>query len=151
MTQKRDLVPVTVYVPVAAKAVADRRAASESIATAALLRRIILGKAEPLRLISEATVEAVRRDADIVAVVRETTPLRKAGNRYQGRCPFHDERTPSFSVNPTEKLYHCFGCGKGGDVVGFVRDVRGLDFVGAVEWLANRFGIPVGYEGGPSV
>ena len=56
----------------------------------------------------------------MVEVVSGRTPLRKAGARYSGRCPFHEERTPSFSVNPADKLYHCFGCGKGGDVITFV-------------------------------
>jgi DNA primase len=63
-----------------------------------------------------------------------------------GRCPFHEERTPSFSVNPVEKLFYCFGCGKGGDVIGFVRETENLDFVGAVESLAERFRIQLEYE-----
>ena len=74
------------------------------------------------------------------------TPLRKAGARYSGRCPFHEERTPSFSVNPADKLYHCFGCGKGGDVITFVRETENLDFAGAVEWLAERFRVTLEYE-----
>jgi DNA primase len=96
--------------------------------------------------IKDTTVEAVRQGADFVAVVEERTSLRKAGSRLVGRCPFHEERTPSFSVNPVDKLYHCFGCGKGGDMIGFVRDTQGLDFVEAVEWLAERFRIPLEYE-----
>ena len=63
-----------------------------------------------------------------------------------GRCPFHDERSPSFSVNADLNLYHCFGCGKGGDVVTFVRETEGLDFVGAIEWLAERFRVTLEYE-----
>ena len=63
-----------------------------------------------------------------------------------GRCPFHEERSPSFSVNSDLNLYHCFGCGKGGDVVTFVRETEGLDFVGAIEWLAERFRVPLEYE-----
>ena len=63
-----------------------------------------------------------------------------------GRCPFHEERTPSFSVNPVDKLYYCFGCGKGGDMITFVRETQGLDFAGAIEWLADRFHIPLEYE-----
>jgi DNA primase len=96
--------------------------------------------------IKDTTVEAVRQGADFVAVVEERTPLRKAGARLTGRCPFHDERTPSFSVNPVDKLYYCHGCHKGGDMIGFVRDTQGLDFVAAVEWLAGRFRIPIEYE-----
>src|SRR5687767_78404 len=82
----------------------------------------------------------------MVEVVSGRTPLRKAGARYSGRCPFHEERTPSFSVNPVEKLYHCFGCGKGGDVITFVRETENLDFAGAVEWLAERFRVTLEYE-----
>src|SRR5687767_10989214 len=82
----------------------------------------------------------------MVEVVSGRTPLRRAGARYSGRCPFHEERTPSFSVNPVEKLYHCFGCGKGGDVITFVRETEGLDFAGAVEWLAERFRVTLEYE-----
>ena len=85
--------------------------------------------------------------ADMVEVVAARTPLRRAsGSRFTGRCPFHEEKTPSFSVNPVEKLYYCFGCGKGGDVISFVRETEGLDFVGAVEWLAERFRVPIEVE-----
>jgi DNA primase len=96
--------------------------------------------------IKESSVEAVRQGADLVAVVEERTALRKAGSHLTGRCPFHEERTPSFSVNPGKGLYYCFGCGKGGDLFSFVRETQGLDFAGAVEWLAERFRIPLEYE-----
>jgi DNA primase len=96
--------------------------------------------------IKDSSVEAVKAGADFVAVVEERTQLRKAGARFVGRCPFHEERTPSFSVNPVEKYYHCFGCGAKGDMIGFVREVYGLDFVGSIEWLADRFRIPLEYE-----
>jgi DNA primase len=96
--------------------------------------------------LKDSTVDAVRQGADFVAVVEERTALRKVGGRLVGRCPFHEERTPSFSVNPVDKLYYCFGCGKGGDMIGFVRETQGLDFVEAVEWLAERFRIPIEYE-----
>ena len=96
--------------------------------------------------IKEASVREVVSAADMVEVVSGRTALRKAGARYSGRCPFHEERTPSFSVNPVEKLYHCFGCGKGGDVITFVRETENLDFAGAVEWLAERFRVALEYE-----
>ncbi len=96
--------------------------------------------------IKDASVEAVRQNADFVSVVEERTPLRKSGARLVGRCPFHDERTPSFSVNPVDKLYHCHGCHKGGDMIGFVRDTQNLTFVEAIEWLAGRSGIALEYE-----
>jgi DNA primase len=63
-----------------------------------------------------------------------------------GRCPFHEERTPSFSVNPVEKFFYCFGCGAKGDLITFVRDTEQLDFAGAVEWLADRFNVQLEYE-----
>jgi DNA primase len=91
--------------------------------------------------IKDTSVDAVKAAADLVAVVEERTSLRKQGARLIGRCPFHEERTPSFSVNPSLGLYHCFGCHQGGDVIKFVRDTQGLDFAGAIEWLAERFRI----------
>jgi len=96
--------------------------------------------------IKEASVREVVAAADMVEVVSGRTSLRKAGARYSGRCPFHEERTPSFSVNPADKLYHCFGCGKGGDVITFVRETESLDFAEAVEWLAERFRVKLEYE-----
>jgi DNA primase len=84
--------------------------------------------------------------ADMVEVVSARTPLRRVGARWTGRCPFHEERTPSFSVNPAEKLFYCFGCGKGGDLIDFVEESEGLDFAEAVEWLAERTGVELEYE-----
>jgi len=96
--------------------------------------------------IKDDSVREVVAAADMVEVVSGRTALRKAGARYTGRCPFHEERTPSFSVNPGSKLYHCFGCGKGGDVITFVRETENLDFAEAVEWLAERFRVQLQYE-----
>jgi DNA primase len=96
--------------------------------------------------IKDASVEEVKAAADIVAVVSARTQLRKTGARYMGRCPFHEERTPSFSVNAPDKLYYCFGCGAKGDLITFVRETEQLDFAGAVEWLADRFNIQIEYE-----
>jgi DNA primase len=97
--------------------------------------------------IKDSSVRDVVAAADMVEVVSLRTPLRRAsGSRFTGRCPFHEEKTPSFSVNPVDKLYYCFGCGKGGDVISFVRETESLDFVGAVEWLAERFRVPLEVE-----
>jgi DNA primase len=96
--------------------------------------------------ITEESKRAVVDAADMVAVVSARTQLRKAGSRYTGRCPFHEERTPSFSVNPVDKLYYCFGCGAGGDLIKFVRETEQLDFAEALEWLAERFRVPLEYE-----
>ena len=96
--------------------------------------------------IKEESVEAVRAAASILDLVEARTRLRKVGARYTGLCPFHEERTPSFSVSPDRGTYHCFGCGVGGDAISFVRETEGLDFVGAIEWLADRFRVPLEYE-----
>ncbi len=99
--------------------------------------------------IKDSSVRDVVAAADMVEVVSTRTPLRRAsGSRFTGRCPFHEEKTPSFSVNPVDKLYYCFGCGKGGDVISFVRETESLDFVGAVEWLAERFRVSDRGRGG---
>jgi DNA primase len=97
--------------------------------------------------IKDSSVRDVVAAADMVEVVSGRTQLRRAsGSRFTGRCPFHEEKTPSFSVNPVDKLYYCFGCGKGGDIISFVRETESLDFVGAVEWLAERFRVPIEVE-----
>lgn len=97
--------------------------------------------------LKDTSVEAVKAGADFVAVVSDRTVLRKGGGgKFMGRCPFHEERTPSFSVNGVDKFYNCFGCGAKGDMITFVRELEGLDFVGAIEWLAERFNIPLEYE-----
>ncbi|MEX2212374.1 MAG: DNA primase [Gaiellaceae bacterium] len=96
--------------------------------------------------IKQTSVDEVKAAADIVAVVTGRTQLRKQGARWTGRCPFHEERTPSFSVNAADKLFYCFGCGKGGDLISFVRETENVDFSGAVEWLAERFNVRVEYE-----
>jgi DNA primase len=96
--------------------------------------------------IKDASVEAVKAAASIVDLVEAKTRLRKVGGRYTGLCPFHQEKTPSFSVSPDRGWYHCFGCGVGGDAISFVRETEGVDFVGAVEWLADRFHVELEYE-----
>jgi DNA primase len=96
--------------------------------------------------IKASCVAEVKAAADIVEVVSARTALRRSGSRWSGRCPFHEERTPSFSVNREQKLYHCFGCGKGGDVVSFVMETESLDFTSAIEFLAERFRVPLEYE-----
>lgn len=88
-------------------------------------------------------VEEVRAAADIVDVISEFVPLKKAGREYKANCPFHDERTPSFYVVPAKGFYKCFGCGKSGDVFSFVMERQGLDFVEAVKHVAGRAGVEV--------
>jgi DNA primase len=96
--------------------------------------------------IKDSSVEEVKAAADIVAVVEGRTRLRKQGSSYKGLCPFHQEKTPSFSVLPERGTFHCFGCGEGGDAIAFVEKTEAVDFVGAIEWLADRFGIALEYE-----
>jgi len=89
----------------------------------------------------------VRDAVDMIAVVSDRTELRRSGtSEYVGRCPFHDERTPSFGVNPIEKVYYCFGCQASGDVFKFVMETEGLDFPGALQTLADRFGVELQTE-----
>ena len=87
----------------------------------------------------------VREAADIVAVISEHVQLKRVGRRWLGLCPFHAEKSPSFSVNQEQGLYYCFGCGAKGDVITFVREIEHLDFVGAVEFLAGKAGITLRY------
>ena len=94
-----------------------------------------------MALISAESLERVKQSADIVEVISTHTDLRRQGARWVGLCPFHEERTPSFSVDAQEKLYHCFGCGVGGDVIKFVEEKEGLGFAESVELLADRYGV----------
>ena len=93
--------------------------------------------------ITDSVMAELRSAADIVQVIGEHTRLKKAGRSWKGLCPFHNERTPSFTVDREKGLYHCFGCGAGGDVVHFVRQMDRLDFPEAVESLASRFGVTI--------
>jgi DNA primase len=98
--------------------------------------------------IRQEDVDAVRDRTDIVGLVQQYVALRKAGaDRFVGLCPFHTEKTPSFGVSPSKGLYYCFGCGKGGNGIGFLQEVEGLAFQEAVERLAAQNGITLRYEG----
>lgn len=95
--------------------------------------------------IVDEDIGRVRDAADIVQVISQYTQLKRVGRRFSGLCPFHGEKSPSFSVNSEEGLYYCFGCQVSGDAITFVREKEQLDFVGAVEWLANKFGVQISY------
>jgi DNA primase len=99
-----------------------------------------------MALFTKDTIDRVRDAVDMVHLVGEKTDLRRVGTRWTGLCPFHDERTPSFSVNAEEKLYYCFGCGEGGDAFKFVQQTEALEFQEAVELLAERSGVRVERE-----
>jgi DNA primase len=93
--------------------------------------------------IPEEVVEQVRHSVDIVDVISEYVQLKKQGRNYFGLCPFHGENTPSFSVSPDKQIFHCFGCGAGGNALSFVMQIEGVSFVQAVEKLAGKTGINV--------
>jgi len=96
--------------------------------------------------IKDASVEAVKAAAEILPLVEDHVRLRKAGGTYKGLCPFHQERTPSFTVTPARGTFKCFGCGEGGDAIAFVEKIEQVDFVGAIEKLAQRFNVQIEYE-----
>jgi DNA primase len=96
--------------------------------------------------IKDSSVEAVKSAMEILPVVEQYVQLRKAGGTYKGLCPFHQERTPSFTVTPARGSFKCFGCGEGGDAISFLQRMDNLDFVGAIEELAKRFGVQLEYE-----
>jgi DNA primase len=98
--------------------------------------------------IKDESVQAVLAAAGIVEVVSGYTSLRKRGATYSGLCPFHQEKTPSFTVSAEKGLYYCFGCGEGGDIVRFLEKMENLSFAEVIEQLGERFGVPVQYEEG---
>jgi len=93
--------------------------------------------------IPEDTIEAIRAATDIVDLVAASVPLKKRGKNYVGRCPFHQEKTPSFTVSQEKQMYYCFGCGAGGNVFTFLMEIEKVSFVEAARTLAERAGIPL--------
>ena len=87
--------------------------------------------------------EQVRAAADIVEVIGQHVDLKRAGANMKGLCPFHQEKTPSFNVHPAKQIFKCFGCGKSGDVITFVREIERADYREALELLANRYHIEI--------
>ncbi len=99
-----------------------------------------------MALYTRDSIERVRDAVDMVELVGARTDLRRVGGSYTGLCPFHDERTPSFSVSAEKKVFYCFGCGESGDAIRFVEVTEALDFPGAVEMLADRYGVELKRE-----
>ena len=100
-----------------------------------------------MALYTKESKDRVRDAVDFLELVSARTELRRAGPaRYEGLCPFHEERTPSFGIDPTQKVYYCFGCQASGDVFTFVGETEGVDFKGALELLAERCGIELQRE-----
>lgn len=96
--------------------------------------------------IPKDSIEQVLSATDIVDLIQSYVPLKRAGAQFRANCPFHNEKTPSFYVNPARQSFHCFGCGKGGDAISFVRDYENLPFMEAVRKLAGRAGVPIREE-----
>ena len=97
-------------------------------------------------MITDEDKERVRQATDFVALVSETVELRQRGQEFWGCCPFHGEKNPSFKVNPNTGLWHCFGCGDGGDLFSYVQRRENLDFLDSVRYLADRAGIELNEE-----
>ena len=94
--------------------------------------------------LAEETINEIRRVSDIVDIISEYVQLKKQGRNYSGLCPFHGENTPSFSVSTDKQVYHCFGCGAGGDVFSFLMEIEGLTFQEAAFKLADKANIELG-------
>ena len=90
---------------------------------------------------SEEIIEEVRQANDIVDVISEYVQLKRKGRNYFGLCPFHNEKSPSFSVSPDKQIFHCFGCNVGGNVFTFLMQIEGISFIEAVQELADRANI----------
>jgi len=90
-----------------------------------------------MKHISKKNISRIKDKADIVKIISEYVVIKKQGNSYLGLCPFHSEKTPSFTVSPNRQFYHCFGCGEGGDIYNFIMEIEKVDFVGAVNRLAK--------------
>jgi DNA primase len=95
--------------------------------------------------IHDDDIAKVRESADLVALIGEHTEIKRSGRQWMARCPMHGERTPSLSVSPEKGVYYCFGCSRSGDAITFVQEMDNLDFAGAVESLASRYGVQLRY------
>lgn len=93
--------------------------------------------------IKEDVVDKIKSEVDIVDFISEYIHLKKSGTNYMGLCPFHSEKTPSFSVSPSKEIFHCFGCGEGGDAISFLMKKENLDFIEAIKFLGDKYGIEV--------
>ena len=92
-------------------------------------------------LYSEELIDEIRNSNDIVDIISQYVILKRSGRNFFGLCPFHKEKTPSFSVSPDKQIFHCFGCGAGGNVIHFISKIENVDFKESLEILADRAGI----------
>ena len=102
-------------------------------------------------MISDQKIDEIRASSNIVDIIGEYVYLKRAGSSYKGLCPFHNEKTPSFTVDEKKQLFHCFGCGAGGDVVSFIMQKEGLTYPESLEYLANKAGIRMEYSENNSI
>ncbi len=93
--------------------------------------------------IPDSFIEELLARSDIVELIERRVPLKRSGSEFQACCPFHDEKTPSFTVSPKKQFYHCFGCGAHGSAIGFLMQYEGLEFLDAIEELARAAGLEV--------
>ena len=98
-------------------------------------------------MIPREIIEEVRDRSDIEQIIGSYVTLKRAGSNVKGLCPFHNEKTPSFTVYPDSQSFYCFGCGAGGDVITFIMKYNNLDYTGAIEYLASRAGINIPQDG----
>ncbi|HXA00644.1 MAG TPA: CHC2 zinc finger domain-containing protein, partial [Cytophagaceae bacterium] len=96
--------------------------------------------------ISQETLDRIHQSIDIADVVGDFVTLKKKGQYYMACCPFHNEKTPSFTVTPSKGIYKCFGCGKAGDAIQFVMDLEGLNYIEAMKFLGKKYGIEISEE-----
>src|SRR5881392_1448749 len=94
-------------------------------------------------MISPQTIQQITSRIDIIDVIGEFVKMKKRGANYLGLCPFHGEKTPSFTVSPSKEIYKCFGCGKSGNTISFLMEHEKYSYVEALKWLANKYGITV--------
>ena len=102
-------------------------------------------------LISDDKINQIVHSSNIVDIIGEYVDLKRSGSSFKGLCPFHNEKTPSFTVDDKKQLFHCFGCGAGGDVVSFIMQKEGLNYPQSLEFLANKAGISIDYTENPKV
>ncbi|MFO7929589.1 MAG: CHC2 zinc finger domain-containing protein, partial [Candidatus Humimicrobiaceae bacterium] len=101
--------------------------------------------------LKDGEVDELKARTDIVDIISEYVNLKKQGKNFLGLCPFHKEKTPSFSVDPSRQFFHCFGCGVGGDVINFVEKIENMEFIESVEFIAKKVGynLQYSYSGSP--
>src|SRR5206468_6291881 len=97
----------------------------------------------PRLMISQNTIQQILSRLDIIDVIGSFVKLKKRGANYLGLCPFHNEKTPSFTVSPAKEIYKCFGCGRSGNTISFLMEHEKFSYVEALKWLANRYNVEI--------